>query len=372
MSQLSGRTETPGGEAASGGRLRPETGGAGSWRQRRQHPGVDPALSRTRPGGIGIPHGPAAQSGQAQVAAAGEAGDRGDEEAASRLRGAADRPLAEAGLVPAGQSGNGAPDVASAPAAAQNQAAPDEEEPAEAAVLRADDAEPDVAVGHLLLPVGWAERLFDRVHRRPLPLHRRPGSVPEPDGRERHGGVPHGGGRIRRAQGNAHRQWAAVCHLARQDAVPAGAGQGPHPPHPQHAASSDDAGQDRTLLADDLAGVPGAGPVRQLRVGAGARGAVGEILQPQAATPVAGRTGAGRPVLRRAKGSAPGHGKGPAGEPAGTGAARPAEEPVLHGRAAGRAVGGDEGGERTVEDGAGRRGRPPGAGSGLRHGGKRR
>ena len=158
MSQVFGGVETPGGEAARGGRLRPETGGAGSWRQRRQHPGVDPALPGVWADRTGSAHREAAQSGQAQVAAAGEAGDRGGEEAASLLRGTADRALAEAGLVPAGQPGDGAPDIASAPDAAQDQAAPDEEEPAEAAVLRADDAKPDVAVGHLLLPAGRTER----------------------------------------------------------------------------------------------------------------------------------------------------------------------------------------------------------------------
>ncbi len=323
------------------------------------------ALPEAGTGGIGNANRAPAQNGQAEAAAAGKAKDRGSEDAASRLRGAADRPVAEADFVPAGQPGDGAPDLASSPTAAQDQAAPDEEEPAQAAVLRADDAEPDVAVGHLLLPAGRAERLSDRVHRRPFPLPGRAGPVPEPDGRERHGGVPHGGWRAWRSQGDAHGQRAAVRQLARQDAVPAGTGQGPHPPHPQRPAPSDDAGQDRAVLADDLAGVPGAGPVRQLRVGPGARGAVGEILQLQAAAPVAGGPGARRPVLRHAEGGAPGRGTGLAGKPAGTGLARPAEEPVLHGRAAGRAVGGDESGERSVEDGAGRRRRPSGAGSGL-------
>ena len=330
------------------------------------------ALPEAWPGGIGNANRAPAQNGQAEAAAAGEAEDRGGEAATPRFRGTADRPVAEADPVPTRQPGDGAPDAAPARAAAQDQAAPDEEEPAQAAVLRAVDAEPDVAVGHLLLPAGRAERLPDRIHRRPLPLHGRAGAVPEPDGRERHGGVPHGGRGARRAQGDADRQRAAVRQLARQDAVPAGTGQGPHPPYPQRPAPSDDAGEDRAVLADDLAGVPGAGPVRQLRVGAGARGAVGEILQLQAAAPVAGGPGASRPVFRHAEGGAPGRGTGPAGEPAGTGLARPAEEPVLHGRAAGRAVSGDEGGERAVEDGAGRRGRPPGEGSGLRHGGNRR
>ncbi len=336
-----------------------------------QHPGVGAPVSEAGPGGIGS-MGRKPAKGQAEAAAAGERADRGGEEAAPRLRSAADRALAARGFVPAGQPGNGAADATPARAVAQDQAAPDEEESAETAVLRAGDAEPDVAVGHLLLPAGRAQRLPDRVHRRPLPLYRRAGAVPEPDGRERHGNVPHGGRRARRAQGDADRQRAAVRQLARQDAVPAGAGQGPHPSYPQRAAPSDDAGEDRAVLADDLAGVPGAGPVRQLRVGAGARGAVGEILQLQAAAPIAGGVGAGRPVLRHAEGSAAGHGTGPAGEPAGTGVARPAEEAVLHGRAAGRAVGGDESGMREAEDGGGRRRRPAGEGSGLRHGGKRR
>ena len=337
-----------------------------------ERPGVGAAVSEAGPGGIGNASWKVAQGGQAEVAAAGERADRGGEEAAPRLRGAADRALAARGVVPAGQSGDGAADAAPARAAAQDQAAPAEKEPAEAAVLRAGGAEPDVAVGHLLLPAGRAQRLPDRVHRRPLPLYRRAGAVPEPDGRERDGNVPHGGGRARRAQGDADRQRAAVRQLARQDAVPAGTGEGPHPSHPQRAAPSDDAGQDRAVLADDLAGVPGAGAVRQLRIGAGTRGAVGEVLQLQAAAPVAGRAGAGRPVLRHAEGSAASHGTGPAGEPAGTGLARPAEEAVLHGRPAGRAIRGDEGGMREAEDGAGRRRRPAGEGSGLRHGGNGR
>ena len=336
-----------------------------------QHPGMGAAVSEAGACGFGgVGRRPVQE--QAEAAAAGERADRGGEEAASRLRGAADRALAARGVVPAGQSRDGAPDAAQAPAAAQDQAAPDEEEPAEAAVLRAGNAEPDVAVGHLLLPAGRAQRLPDRVHRRPLPLRRRAGAVPEPDGRERDGDVPHGGRRAWRAQGDADRQRAAVRQLARQDAVPAGAGEGPHPPHPQRPAPSDDAGQDRAVLADDLAGVPGAGPVRELRIGAGAGGAVGEVLQLQAAAPIAGRPGAGRPVLRHAAAGAPGRGTGTAGKPAGTGLARPAEEAVLHGRAAGRAVGGDEGGMREAEDGAGRRRRPAGEGSGLRHGGNRR
>lgn len=336
-----------------------------------QHPGMGATVSEARPGGFGSVGRPSAK-GQAEVAAAGERANRGGEEAASRLRGAADRALAARGVVPAGQSGDGAADAAPARAAAQDQAAPDEEEPAEAAVLRAGGAEPDVAVGHLLLPAGRAECLPDRVHRRPLPLYRRAGAVPEPDGRERHGDVPHGGWGTWRAQGDADRQRAAVRQLARQDAVPAGTGEGSHPPHPQRPAPSDDAGEDRAVLADDLAGVPGAGAVRELRVGAGAGGAVGEILQLQAAAPIAGGIGACRPVLRHAKGSAAGHGTGVAGEPAGAGRARPAKAAVLHGRAAGRAVGGDEGGMREAEDGGGRRRRPAGEGSGLRHGGNRR
>ena len=372
MSHLFVGAETAGGEAARGRRLRPEAGGAGSGGVCGKHPGVGPEVSEAGAGGIGNASRKVAQSRQAEVAAAGERANRGGEEAASRLRGAADRALAAADVVPAGQSGDGAADAAPARAVAQGQAAPDEEEPAEAAVLRAGGAKPDVAVGHLLLPAGRAQRLPDRVHRRPLPLYRRTGAVPEPDGRERHGDVPHGGRRARRAQGDADRQRAAVRQLARQDAVPAGTGQGPHPSHPQRPAPSDDAGEDRAVLADDLAGVPGAGPVRQLRIGAGARGAVGEILQLQAAAPVAGRPGAGRPVLRHAEGSAAGHGTGVAGEPAGTGLARPAEEAVLHGRTAGRAIRGDESGMREAEDGGGRRRRPAGEGSGLRHGGKRR
>jgi hypothetical protein len=56
----------------------------------------------------------------------------------------------------------------------------------------------------------------------------------------------------------------------------------------QPAASPDDAGEGGAVLENDLGGVPGTGPVRELRGGAGAGAVLGEVLQPQAAAPGAG------------------------------------------------------------------------------------
>jgi hypothetical protein len=118
-----------------------------------------------------------------------------------------------------------------------------------------------VAERHLHVSVGGQERLPDRVHRRPFTLHRRAGSVPQPDRRARIGTLPHRRGGVRRAQGNAHRQRAAVCDLARQDPVSTGATKRPRPPHPQLSPSPHDIGQDRAVLENDLGGLPGAGAV---------------------------------------------------------------------------------------------------------------
>ena len=93
-------------------------------------------------------------------------------------------------------------------------------------------------------------------------------AVPQPDGGARAGGLPPGGGGVRRAQGDAHRQRPAIRQLARDHPVPGGDAEEAGAPHQEPAAPSHDAGQDRTVLENHLGGVPGARAVRQLRGGA--------------------------------------------------------------------------------------------------------
>ena len=223
-------------------------------------------------------------------------------------------------------------------------------QPAQAAVLRAGDAQSDVADGHLHVSAGEQERLPDRVHRRPLALHRRAGSVSQPDRRARIGGLSHRRGRVRRAQGDADRQRAAVRHLARQDAVRARTGERSGPPHPQPAASPDDAGQDRAVLENDLGELPGTGAVRQLRAGPRTREVVGEVLQPQTSAPVAGGAVSGRSVLRHREGIASRDRARHRRQRPGAGVTRPTPRALLHGRASRPAIGRAARRERPDQD----------------------
>jgi hypothetical protein len=211
-----------------------------------------------------------------------------------------------------------------------------------------------VAERYHVLPHPGEDGVHHRVHRRPLPLHHRPGRVPQSAQRLRGGTLPRGGGAIRGAQGDADRQRPAVRELARHDAVPEGTAEGPRASSAQRAAASDDAGEDRALLADPQGGVPVQGALRDLRGGAGAHRLVDAVLQPQATAPGDGRSLPGRPVLLDPEGDARGDRTRRGGQRGGTGATRQTAGAVLHGGPHGRAERGHRHGEQAHECAGGR------------------
>jgi hypothetical protein len=204
-----------------------------------------------------------------------------------------------------------------------------------------------LAKRYLSLQAGRGVCLPDWIHRRSFPVHHGAGGIPEPDLGECAGGVSARRGGVWGAQGDADGQRAAVCQLARADGVRAGDGKGSRAPYPQLAASPDDLGKDRTVLEDDLGGVPVPGAVRGFRGGAGTDSLVVEILQPPAAAPGAGGAVSRGPVLCDPEGTARGDGNRDRGQYPGAGAARPSGEAVLHGGADGRPVGDDTSGTRA-------------------------
>lgn len=204
-------------------------------------------------------------------------------------------------------------------------------QPVQAPSLRAGASQPDVAERHLHLPAGRTVCLPHRVSRRLLALYRGGGDLPQPDRAVRHRGLPAGHRRIRRAQGNAHRQREAICHLAGDEPLPEGNAERPGRPHPFASAAPHDPRQDRALLGEHLAGVPRAGPVRGLRGGPGADTALDPVLQPQAAPPGAPRALSGRPLLRDPARAAQDPRGGHPRERAGDGPAGPTRRALLHG-----------------------------------------
>ena len=221
---------------------------------------------------------------------------------------------------------------------------------------------------YLHLPAGRQECLPHRLSRRSLPLRGGAGRVPQPDGGTRAGGVPPGGGGVRRAQRGALRSGPPILELARDHPVRGGVAEGAGAPHQEPPAPSHDPGQDRTLLENHLGGVPGARAVRQLRVGRRADPAVGEALQPPPAPSVPGGALSRRSLLCHRPGVAAGHRARPAGERAGAGTAGATAQSVLHGGTDGRAIGGDPGREGPSEDARRWRGAAAAAGGHLRPG----
>ena len=268
-----------------------------------------------------------------------------------------------AAVLPQSQSGDGAPALEGS-RADDTQAESAQEAAAAGSPVRALHAESDVAERYHILPDSGQDGLHHRVHRRPLPLHHRAGSVSQPYQRLRGGDLPRGGGGVRRAQGNAHRQRAAVCQLARHDAVPEGTEEGSRPPHPQQSASSDDAGEDRAILAIAERRVPVAGAVRDVRGSTGTDRLLGEALQPPSPASGAGGHVPGGPVLRDPEGVAGDDRARRGGQRAGAGAAGPARGAVLPGGPDGRPERGDRDGQETDERAGGRQGheRRPAAG----------
>ena len=133
---------------------------------------------------------------------------------------------------------------------------------------------------------------------RPQPLHRGLGPAREFVEGAGDGGVRVGGGELRCAEGSADGQRLAVPQLARQERVPQAARASRHPPNRGASASPADAGEGRTLLADPLARVRGAGRVPRHRRRAGAHRSLRRLLQLPAHEPGHRRAGAGGPLLR--------------------------------------------------------------------------
>lgn len=214
-----------------------------------------------------------------------------------------------------------------------------------------------MAKRYLPLSIGGRVCLSDRFYRRSFAVYHGVGSVSGPDVGECAGGVSAGPGGIWGAERDADGQRPAVRELARSHEVPTGNEAGPNPPHSEPAAPSDDAGEDRTVLEDDLGRVPGAGPVRHVRGGAGTDPVVGAVLQPSAAPP--GDRGAvpGGSVLRDPAGDAGGDRTGDRAERERTGVARSGADAVLHGGSDGRTVGDDQIGKRSGQTGGGKSGR---------------
>ena len=255
------RAPAESGAALSRGRL-PRQAGRPRARRRLQYArGVGAPVSRaggSGPAGEGTVAEPEAPGGRG-----GEAAGRRAEAAPSRVGDSENQPVPAAGVVPAREPGDRAPHVTRAPA--PQDAAP--QTPAEsppAALLRARHAEPALAIRHLHFPPGRQERLPHRLPRRPLPLRGGAGGLPQPDSGARPGGLPPGGGGVRRPEGDAHRPGPAVLQLAGHDPLRGRAPQGSCPSPEEPAASPHDPRQDRALLEDDLGGVPGPCPVREL------------------------------------------------------------------------------------------------------------
>ncbi len=354
------------GAALPGGRVPPQAGRPRTRRRLQYARGVGAPVSRR--GGSG----PAGEADTAAPAApesgpGGEGGGRRPQAAPPRGGDPEDQPVPAARAVPAGEPGDGAPHPARAPA--PQEATPQTPaEPGPTALLRARHAEPALADRHLHLPPGRQERLPDRLPRRPLPLRGGAGRLPQPDGGARPGSVPPGGGGVRGPQGAALRPGPAVLQLARDHPVRGGAPEGSGAPHQEPPAPPHDPGQAGALLEDDLGGVPGARPVRELRGGRRADPALGDARQPPAAPPGPGGALPGGSLLRHRPGAPAGDRAGHPGERARARAPRAAPEPLLHGGPAGRAVGGDPGGEGPREDARRWRGIATTAGGDLRPG----
>ncbi len=232
-----------------------------------------------------------------------------------------------------------------------------EHEPA--ALFRAGDAESDVAERHLHLQAGGALCAPDCVHGRLLALHPVGGALSFSDWVGGAGGLPSWGRGVQPPEGDADGSGPAVCELAWEEPFCGGDGEGEDPPHQESCGTSADAGEGGAVLVEHLAGVFGAGAVRELRVGAGAHQTLGRVLQPQAAA--SGDRGAvsGRPLLRDRPRAAQDDRGRDQGERAGTGVAGRAAGAVLHGGTDGGAVGGAAGGERQIKaDGGGSSAKP--------------
>jgi hypothetical protein len=118
-----------------------------------------------------------------------------------------------------------------------------------------------VAKRHLHVPARRQIRLRGRVHGRLLALRRKPGPVSFTDGRGGDRNLPGGRRRIPSAEGDADGPGPAIHQLAGEEPVRRGAAEGPGGAHRLAAAAPDDAGQDRALLGESVAGVFGARPV---------------------------------------------------------------------------------------------------------------
>jgi|GEM_PF-3098501 len=226
-------------------------------------------------------------------------GDHGEDPAIEAgepvVWGEENRPCAAAAVHAAGQSGNRAPEAARG--GADGSAAEGAPEPHAAALLRASDAQPDVAERSVHLPARREIRLRGRLHGRLLALHRGARPLPLADGGGGDRDLPGGGRGILPSQGDAHGPGPAVYELAGQEPLRGRIAERPGGALRVAAAAPDDAGEGGAVLGLDVAGVFGAGPVRLVRVGAGAAAPVGEILQPPPAPPGDRRAVPGGPLL---------------------------------------------------------------------------
>jgi hypothetical protein len=211
-----------------------------------------------------------------------------------------------------------------------------------------------VAERHLHVSAGRQIRASDRVHGRLLAFHCGGGVVSDRLGDGHAGGVSQGGWGVQPAEGNADGSGAAVRELAGEEPVCEGDGEREDPPHQESSGASADPGKSGAVLVVDLAGVPGAGTVRELRIGARTHRTLDPVLQPQATA--SGDRGAvsGGSLFRDRERAAPDDRERRGRERAGAGAAGRAPGAVLHGGADGGAVRGAAGGERQTQTAGGR------------------
>ena len=132
---------------------------------------------------------------------------------------------------------------------------------------------------------------------------------------------------LRHARGDPDRQRQPVRHLAGQERVQQGVGKARHPAGGGVAAAPADAGQDRAVLGDAVAGVPGDRGVPRPGGRPAADRSVHRPLQLPAAAPGHRRAGAGGSVLRCGpRGAADAAGAG-GGQRVGVGASRVPKPP---------------------------------------------